>query len=217
MQPVRERRWNIALLDENQVKRLSEDSSLPLLICRILLNRGIDTPEAVSRFLSSSLADIHDPFLLKDMDRAVARLRMALLAKEKICIYGDYDVDGVTSVVSLVSFLSALGGDCFYYIPNRIEEGYGLNVTGISEAAEKGARVIVTADCGITSMEEADFCSSLGIDLIITDHHTPLTQIPRAYAVINPLTKRMRVPLQVTCRCRSGIQSVTCLAETSSG
>ncbi len=196
MQPVRERRWNIAFPDENQVKRLSEESSLPLLMCRILLNRGIATAEAVSRFLSSSLADIHDPFLLKDMDRAVARLRSALQAREKICVYGDYDVDGVTSVVSLVSFLSALDGDCFYYIPNRIEEGYGLNVTGIREAAEKGARVIVTADCGITSMEEADFCTSLGMDLIITDHHTPLAQIPRAYAVINPLRSECGFPFK---------------------
>jgi len=196
MQPVRERRWNLALPEESRVKRLSEDSSLPLLICRILLNRGIDTTEAVSRFLSSSLADIHDPFLLKDMDRAVARLRSALLAREKICVYGDYDVDGVTSVVSLVSFLSALDGDCFYYIPNRIEEGYGLNVAGIREAAGKGARVIVTADCGITSLEEADFCASLGIDLIITDHHTPLPRIPRAYAVINPLRSECLFPFK---------------------
>jgi len=196
MQPVRERRWNIAFPDENQVKRLAKDSALPLLICRILLNRGIATPEAASRFLSSSLSEIHDPFLLKDMDRAVERLRRALLAKEKICVYGDYDVDGVTSVVSLVGFLSALDGDCFYYIPNRVEEGYGLNVTGIREAAEKGARVIITADCGITSFEEADFCASLGIDLIITDHHTPLPQIPRAYAVINPLRSECGFPFK---------------------
>jgi single-stranded-DNA-specific exonuclease len=187
MHPVRERRWNIAVSDEDQVIRLSKESSLPRLLCRILLNRGIATPEAASRFLSSSLAEIHDPFLLKDMDKAVFRIQNALLAGEKICVYGDYDVDGVTSVVSLVCFLSALGGDCFYYIPNRIEEGYGLNATGISEAAEKGARVIVTADCGITSFEEADYCASLGVDLLITDHHTPLSRIPRAYAVINPL------------------------------
>jgi single-stranded-DNA-specific exonuclease len=196
MRPVRERRWNIALPDENQVKRLSEDSSLPLLMCRILMNRGIDTPEGASRFLSSSLAEIHDPFLLKDMDRAVERLRRALLAGEKICVYGDYDVDGVTSVVSLVGFLTALGGDCFYYIPNRLEEGYGLNVTGISVAAEKGARVVITADCGITSFEEADFCSSLGIDLIITDHHTPQSGIPPAYAVINPLRSECVFPFK---------------------
>jgi len=196
MQPVRERRWNIAVPDETQAQCLSANTSLPLLICKILLNRGIDTPEAVSRFMSSSLAEIHDSFLLKDMDRAVERLRRALLAREKICIYGDYDVDGVTSVVSLVGFLSALDGDCFYYIPNRISEGYGLNVTGIKEAAGKGARVIITADCGITSFAEADFCASLGIDLIITDHHTPLAQIPQAYAVINPLRSECGFPFK---------------------
>jgi single-stranded-DNA-specific exonuclease len=196
MQPVRERRWNIALPDEYQVNCLSAASSLPSLLCRLLVSRGIETADAASRFLSSSLAEIHDPFLLKDMDRAVERLRSALLAGEKICVYGDYDVDGVTSVVSLVGFLSALGGECFYYIPHRIEEGYGLHGTGIKEAAEKGAQVLITADCGITSFAEANFCSSLGIDLIITDHHTPLPQLPNAYAVINPLRSDCGFPFK---------------------
>lgn len=187
MQPVRDRRWNIAESDEDLVRRFARETSLPPLMCRILLNRGIGTADAASRFLSSSLAEMHDPFLLKDMDKAVQRLCTALLSGEKICVYGDYDVDGVTSVVSLVSFLSAVGAKCFYYIPKRIEEGYGLNAGGISEVAAQGARVIITADCGITSHEEASLCASLGIDLIITDHHTPSAKIPRAYAVINPL------------------------------
>lgn len=196
MQPVRERRWNIAESDEDQVQRLTGESSLPRLLCRILLNRGIDTAGAASRFLSSSLAEMHDPFLLKDMDKAVQRLCRALLAGEKICVYGDYDVDGVTSVVSLVSFLSALDGNCFYYIPKRIEEGYGLNAGGIREVAGQGTRVIITADCGITAHEEANLCESLGIDLIITDHHTPPPEIPRAYAVINPLRSECVFPFK---------------------
>ncbi|MRR06779.1 MAG: single-stranded-DNA-specific exonuclease RecJ [Deltaproteobacteria bacterium] len=196
MQPVREKRWKIMMPDDTQVKGLSAASSLPVLLCRLLVSRGIETADAAHRFLSSSLAEIHDPFLLKDMDRAVERLRSALLAGEKICVYGDYDVDGVTSVVLLVGFLSALGGECWYYIPHRIEEGYGLHLTGIKEAAEKGAQVLVTADCGITSFAEADFCSSLGIDLIITDHHTPLPQLPDAYAVINPLRSDCGFPFK---------------------
>lgn len=187
MQPVREKRWNIASADECRVKQLAADSSLHPLLCTLLLARGIDTAGAATRFLSSSLAEIHDPFLLKDMDVAVERVMRALLAGEKICIYGDYDVDGVTSVASLVGFLTALGADCFYYIPHRMEEGYGLHEAGIAEAAAKGASVIITADCGITSLAEADFCSSLGVDLIITDHHTPLSHVPAACAVINPL------------------------------
>lgn len=196
MQPVRERRWNLAESDENKVQRLVEESALPRLLCRILLNRGIDTAEAASRFLSSSLAEMHDPFLLKDMDKAVLRLCRALLDGEKICVYGDYDVDGVTSVVSLVGFLSALDGNCFYYIPKRIEEGYGLNAGGIREVAERGARIIITADCGITSHEEANLCAALGIDLIITDHHTPPPDIPCAYAVINPLRSDCAFPFK---------------------
>jgi single-stranded-DNA-specific exonuclease len=196
MEPVREKRWNMVASDEGQVQQLAKESALPLLLCRILLNRGIATPEAANRFLSSSLSHIHDPFLLKDMDKAVQRLCSALIGREKICVYGDYDVDGVTSVVALVEFLTALEGDCFYYIPKRIEEGYGLNTTGISEAAAQGARVIITADCGITSHKEADFCASLGIDLIITDHHTPLSDIPRACAVINPLRSECGFPFK---------------------
>lgn len=196
MEPVRGKRWNIAVSDEVQVKRLAEEASLPPLLCRILLNRGIATPDAAERFLSSSLAELHDPFQFKDMDKAVQRIRTALMDREKICVYGDYDVDGVTSVVALVAFLSALGGDCFYYIPKRMEEGYGLNVTGIREAAKRGARVLITADCGITSFEEADFCASLGIDLIITDHHTPRTTVPNACAVLNPLRGECGFPFK---------------------
>jgi single-stranded-DNA-specific exonuclease len=196
MQPVREKRWNIASADECLVKSLAADSLLPPLLCTLLLARGIATAEAASRFLSASLAEIHDPFLLKDMDAAVERVRNALLNHERICVYGDYDVDGVTSVASLVGFLSAVGADCFYYIPNRIEEGYGLHAAGIEEAARKGARVIITADCGITSHGEADMCSSLGIDLIITDHHTPPSLIPSACAVINPLRSDCPFPFK---------------------
>ncbi|MRR52966.1 MAG: single-stranded-DNA-specific exonuclease RecJ [Deltaproteobacteria bacterium] len=196
MQPVRDRRWNIAKIDENQVLRLARESSLPQLLCRILLNRGVDTASDARRFLSSSLAEMRDPFLLKDMDKAVERLCRALLAGEKICVYGDYDVDGVTSVASLVAFLSALDGNCFYYIPKRMEEGYGLNAGGIREVAARGARIIITADCGITAHEEANLSAALGIDLIITDHHTPPPEIPRAYAVINPLRSDCAFPFK---------------------
>jgi len=121
------------------------------------------------------------------MEKAVERLIVAIINGERICIYGDYDVDGVTSVTLLTSFLRTLGADCIYHIPNRLEEGYGLSAAGITAASDGGARLIVTADCGITACTEAALCSSLDIDLIITDHHTPAGEIPSALAVINPL------------------------------
>lgn len=187
MEPIRERRWRLAQPDESMVARLSLECAIPALTAKLLLNRGIVDPESANRFLSSGLKDLHDPFLLTDMDKAVQRLGEAVVRGERICVYGDYDADGVTSVALLTSFLKALGADCFYHIPNRLEEGYGLGAAGIAAAASGGARLIVTADCGITAFEEAETCSSLGIDLIITDHHTPGDGIPSALAVINPL------------------------------
>lgn len=187
MEPIRERRWCLAQPDECTVSRLSRESSIPLLTARLLVNRGIDDPESVDRFLSSSLAELHDPFLLLDMEKAVRRLGDAVMCGERICVYGDYDADGVTSVALLTSFLKTLGAECFYHIPHRMDEGYGLGAAGIGIAAREGAKLIVTADCGISAFAEAEICASIGIDLIITDHHTPGTGVPAALAVINPL------------------------------
>jgi single-stranded-DNA-specific exonuclease len=187
MEPVREKRWRVAEPDECLVAALSRECSVSPLAAALLVNRGIERPDAAKRFLSSSLAELHDPFLLLDMEKAVERLKDAIINGERICVYGDYDVDGVTSVTLLTSFLRTLGVDCVYHIPNRLEDGYGLSATGIRSAFDSGARLIVTADCGITACAEAELCASLGIDLIITDHHTPSGEIPSALAVINPL------------------------------
>ena len=139
------------------------------------------------RFLSPNLADIHDPFLLLGMEKAVSRLASALGNGETVCVYGDYDVDGITSVALLIDFFRKIGLSCFYHIPLRMEEGYGLSRDGIESVAAQGARVIISVDCGITAVAEAELCGSLGIDLIITDHHMPGDTIPAACAVINPL------------------------------
>lgn len=187
MEPVRERRWKIAQPDPGLVECLSRECSLSLLAAALLVNRGIERADAANSFLSSGLAGLHDPFLFLDMEKAVERLRVAIINGERICVYGDYDVDGVTSVALLTSFLRTLGSDCVYHIPNRLEEGYGLSAAGITAVSDGGVRLIVTADCGITACAEAAFCTSLGIDLIITDHHTPSAEIPPALAVINPL------------------------------
>jgi single-stranded-DNA-specific exonuclease len=168
------------------VEELARETGLPARVASLLINRGIDNHLLATRFLSSSLGELHDPFLLKGMDGAVVRLAAACRSGEKVCVYGDYDVDGITSVALLIQFFRAVGIDCFYYIPKRLEEGYGLSPDGVESAAGQGARVIVTVDCGITAEDEARLCSAHGIDLIITDHHTPGSVIPPACAVINP-------------------------------
>lgn len=187
MEPVRERRWNIAHHDPEKVTELTRECGISPLVATLLLHRGIDNAEGARRFLSPTLANITDPLLMRDMQKAADRLRDAVAGNETICVYGDYDADGVTSVAVVTGFLRELGADCFYYVPNRLEEGYGLSRVGVLEASEKGARVIVTADCGITAFAEAELCSALGIDLIITDHHTPAESLPCACAVLNPM------------------------------
>lgn len=181
------KRWIFRDADQGSVDRMARELSLQPLIARLLVQRGIDQPADASRFLSSTLSEIHDPFLLAGMAKAVDRLVHAVGNKERVCVYGDYDVDGVTSVALLTSFFRHIGLDCFYYIPNRLEEGYGLSAEGIQHAADLGASVIVTVDCGTTAVKEALLCASLGMDLIITDHHTPGDVLPAAHALINPM------------------------------
>ena len=156
------------------------------IVAALLINRGLSDSATSHRFLSSTLADIYDPFLLMGMENAVVRLSTAFRKGEKVCVYGDYDVDGITSVALLTGFFRDIGFDCIYHIPKRLEEGYGLSIEGIRAVVQQGAKVIVTVDCGITADQEGRFCTSHGIDLIITDHHTPDDVIPRACAVINP-------------------------------
>jgi single-stranded-DNA-specific exonuclease len=156
------------------------------VIAALLANRGISEPPLASRFLAPALADIYDPFLLLGMDCAVERLAAAFSKGEKVCVYGDYDVDGISSVALLIGFFREIGLACFYHIPKRLDEGYGLSADGVETAARQGANVIVTVDCGISAVKESILCSSLGVDLIITDHHTPGDVIPQACAVINP-------------------------------
>ncbi|HEY6839321.1 MAG TPA: single-stranded-DNA-specific exonuclease RecJ [Geobacteraceae bacterium] len=187
MEPIRNRRWRLREPDTADVDAIARRNGVPSIVARVIANRGIIEPDAAARFFFSTLADVYDPFLLLGMEEAVARLAAAIVGRQKVCVYGDYDVDGITSVALLVSFLRAVGGDVFYYIPRRLEEGYGLCREGIEQAAARGAAVIVTVDCGITATAEAELCTACGIDLIITDHHTPGASLPKATAIINPL------------------------------
>lgn len=165
----------------------AEGAPARAIVVSILAGRGISRPEDIDRFLAPSLSAMHDPFLLQGMAAAVTRLLSALKNREPVCIYGDYDVDGITGTALLVSFLRAIGMDCRYFIPNRFNDGYGLNRDAIGRIIALGARLIVSVDCGITAVDEAAFCREQGIDLIIVDHHAPGERIPEASAVLNPL------------------------------
>ncbi len=186
MQPVTERSWRERQPEADALERLTL-SGVPPLLARLLANRGIVEPSDASAYLAPTLSTLHDPMLLKGMAASVDRLCLALSRGERVCVHGDYDVDGVSSVALLIAFFGSVGLDCFPYIPKRLSEGYGLSARGVDAAAKQGASVMVTVDCGITSVAEALLCRQAGIDLIVTDHHAPSEQLPDAFAIINPL------------------------------
>lgn len=182
-----ELRWEFPRkLDENKCKELSSELGLPPVIGKILINRGFSEPEEARNFLNPSLSDLSDPFMLKDMERGVDRVISALTNKEKIMIFGDYDVDGITSASLMYLVLTKLGAQVSYYLPNRLVEGYGLSEEGILEAERRGTRLIISVDCGINAVKEVDYAKKKGIDCIITDHHEPAETLPDACAIINP-------------------------------
>ncbi|MGI6498478.1 MAG: single-stranded-DNA-specific exonuclease RecJ [Oscillospiraceae bacterium] len=181
-------RWNIAA-HAPAAEKLLRVSGMPPLAGAVLASRGIQTVEQARTFLDDGVHLLQSPFALQDMDRAVARIESAVLKGERIAVYGDYDVDGVTATCVMVRCLRSLGAACSYYIPDRLEEGYGLNREAVSFLAEEGVELLITVDCGITAVEEVRFAKSLGIDVIVTDHHECKDMLPDAQAVINPHRK----------------------------
>ena len=189
--------WRIKSSDPSLQKTISSELKVSNVTAQLMANRGITDLKSASDFMGCSLASCHDPLLMKDMEKAVLRIRKAIQAKEKILIYGDYDVDGMTSVAMVYSALKGLGADAAYYIPNRLEEGYGLNTGAIKRAQRDGVSLIITVDCGITSFKEIEYARTAHIDVIITDHHEILEgRIPPAHAVINPLQQDCHYPFK---------------------
>jgi single-stranded-DNA-specific exonuclease len=174
--------------DQRVVNQLSSELSLPPVAIKILVARGLDTRSKAEEFLTPSLESLLDPCLLPDVQKGVDRVIQALREKEKIMIFGDYDVDGITSTSLLFLILNKLGAEVTYYLPNRLIEGYGLSEEGILEAERRGVGLIISVDCGITAVEEVGFAKRKGIDTIITDHHEPKEVLPHACAIINPKT-----------------------------
>ena len=183
---MKKKKWMIAADAPHDAEVLQRELALPHLAARVLAARGLGSPEQAQAFLDSSNRCIHDPFLLSDMETAVREIERAIAAGEKIAVYGDYDVDGVTATCILIRYLRSRGVDCVYYIPDRLGEGYGLNTAAIGQLYEEGCRLLITVDSGITAIEEAEFAADLGLRLIITDHHECKEVLPRAYAIVNP-------------------------------
>jgi single-stranded-DNA-specific exonuclease len=184
--------------DHQQLASLASQLSLPPVIAKILASRGLDTKEKAERFLNPGLTDLCDPYLLPDMGKGVDRVIRALRDKEKVMIFGDYDVDGITATSLLFLVLNKLGAEVTYYLPNRLIEGYGLSEEGIAEAEKRGVSLIISVDCGITAVDEVTFAKKRGIDTIITDHHEPQEVLPQAAAIINTKRKLAREGLAST-------------------
>jgi single-stranded-DNA-specific exonuclease len=189
--------WRIRQPDPVRQQILASELKISNITAQLLINRGITNSSEASNFLKTTLASCHDPMLLKGMNRAVSRIREAIANGQKVLVYGDYDVDGITGVTTLFLALKNLGAQAYTYIPNRLEEGYGLNMGAIRLAHKNGISLIITVDCGITSLKEVEYASSFGVDVIITDHHEILeSQVPKAYAVINPLQEDCGYPFK---------------------
>ena len=182
---MKTRQWVIQLPDERR-EQLAKSLKVSPLLAQVLINRGITDSEEASVFLRPKLTELIDPSLMPGTQPAVQRIKQAITNKEKITVYGDYDVDGITGVAILWQILTMLGADVDYYIPHRIDEGYGLNTEAIENLSKSGTKLMVTVDCGVTAFKSAQLAAQLGLDLVITDHHQRELELPKAAAIVHP-------------------------------
>jgi len=207
-----QKRWKISVADHDKVAALQDSLGINRTLCRILVQRGIDDFDKAKQYFRPQLSDLHDPWLMKDMDKAVARLVSAFENHETILVFGDYDVDGTTSVASMYRFLSEIYPAVDFYIPHRYREGYGISKAGIDYAKETGVTLIVSLDCGIKSVELIAYAKTLGIDFIVCDHHLPGKELPDAVAILNPKQPDCPYPYKELCGCGVGFKLMTALA-----
>ena len=209
-----EKRWVVKPQgDRATVEHLSKELELPTVLTNLLVQRGIDTTEKAKKFFSPSLDDLHDPFLMKDMDKAVERIERAVKAGEKVMIYGDYDVDGTTAVALVYKFLSQIGHkNLSFYIPDRYVDGYGISIRSIEHALRKGVTLVIALDCGIKAVEKVAYAKERGVDFIICDHHLPAEEIPDAVAVLDPKRTDCNYPFDELSGCGVGFKLVQAYA-----
>ena len=194
------KRWVLKKADEVIIARQSELLKISPLLARLLILRGLADPDSARRYLSSSLrSDLPSPFEMKDMEPAVQRIVEAIKRQELIGVWGDYDVDGTTGASVLVSFLREIGAQPIYHVPHRIEEGYGLNIEGLQRLKDRGASLVVTVDCGISNAHEVEAAATMGLDMVVVDHHQPPEELPPAVAVINPHRRDCTFPDKGLC------------------
>lgn len=212
-----EKRWSINnKADKVVVNKLAEELKIEPVLAELLVQRDIKTYDQAKKFFRPSLDDLHDPFLMKDMDIAVARLEKAISQKEKILVFGDYDVDGTTAVSLVYSFLKSLPGSeglVDYYIPDRYKEGYGISLLGIDYAKENNFTLIIALDCGIKAIEKVEYANQRNIDFIICDHHRPGETLPKAVAILDPKRSDCSYPFDELCGCGVGFKLVQAYAQ----
>lgn len=210
-----EKRWNLLEPDENKALALHQSLKISSTLCKILVERGIDEFDKAKAFFRPSLQQLHDPFLMKDMQKAVNRITTAIKQSEKILVFGDYDVDGTTAVATMYQFICKIyqPENVEFYIPHRYREGYGISKMGIDYAAENNFTLIISLDCGIKSADLIAYASTLGIDFIVCDHHLPDKELPKAVAILNPKQIDCTYPYKELCGCGVGFKLITALAK----
>ena len=198
--------------DSSKVKKLQQELQVDSIVATLLVERGIETFDEAKKFFRPSLKDLHDPFLMKDMDKAVARIEKAMANNENILVYGDYDVDGTTSVALMSSYLKTRHALVYTYVPNRYDEGYGVSHKGINFALENDFTLIIALDCGVKAVDKVAYAKESGIDFIICDHHRPGNVVPDAVAVLDPKQEDCKYPYKELCGCGVGFKLVQALA-----
>lgn len=191
---TKEKKWIVLSSDKDRALQISKKYNISPFIASVILNRGITNDDEIEQYISKDSKLFYDPYLMTDMEKAVKHIKEALSKGQKIAVYGDYDVDGITSTYIVYDYLKSCGSNVMYYIPDRADEGYGINIDAITRLKDEGVGLIITVDVGITAVEETLFAKENGIDIIITDHHTPKEILPDAIAVINPKTPENKYP-----------------------
>ena len=206
---MREKIWKLkSKPDEKKVYNLRQELGVSKEICSLLVSRGIDNFALAKNFFRPKLEALHDPFLMKDMDKAVQRISLAIQGNERIRIYGDYDVDGTSSVSMMYMFLKSQGAKCDYYIPDRYLEGYGISFQGINDALLNNCTLMISLDCGIKALDKIEHAQNNGMDIIVCDHHRPGSQLPIAYAVLDPKRNDCSYPFKELCACGVGFKLI---------
>lgn len=205
------KRWRINSCNQDKAGALFRELKIHPVLCNILVQRGIDSFAAAKKFFRPQLTDLHDPFLMKDMQKAVDRILQAFAEGEKILVFGDYDVDGTTAVSCMYQFIKTYHAQTEFYIPHRYREGYGVSKAGIDFAHENGYTLIISLDCGIKSVELIQYAKELGIAFIVCDHHLPDEILPPAVAILNPKQKDCQYPYKELCGCGVGFKLITAL------